>query len=129
MVAEGWPSLSRDSLHKKCKVFQGKVSVIMVYFSVYFLPFYPTLNLPSSFSHAHDSRTMKTRHKKSLYWYKDKDARLHCTQNRHHHRWVTASSTHLFNNPRTFEGHVEFSIIPFTTILSILQCCSMIFWT
>ena len=47
-------------------------------------------------SHTHNSQITKTRSKTTLYtrWKP--------------HRWSTASTTHLFNNPRTFKGHVEF---------------------
>ena len=81
--------------------------VIVVYFSTYFSPFYPTSNPLSFLLQAHNSWIMKTRHKKSSYWYKDKDTRLHCTQDRNPTDSLQPQQTRLFNNPRTLKGHVE----------------------
>ena len=57
--------------------------------------FYPTLK--PSFFHFTCSRPMnnKTRHKKTLYWYKDNKHRLHCTQDGLPQDGLTASSYRL----------------------------------
>ena len=66
--------------------------------------FYPTLNLPSFVSHAHDLRITKTRHK--IVLVQDNKYRLHCTQDGLPQDGLTASSYRLIPDHRTLKGHV-----------------------
>ena len=77
-----------------------------------FYHFYPTLK-PSFFYFTRSRFTNnKTRHKTSLYWYKNNKHRLHCTQDDLPQDGLTASSYRLLDH-QTIEGHVVLLDSPF----------------
>ena len=86
--------------------------VIVVYFGTCFSPFLS--NFKPSFLPFTQSQFTNNKDKTQeiIILVQRQEATLHCTQDRHHNRWFTASLTHLSGNPRTLKGHVEFLNCP-----------------
>ena len=88
------------------------LNVIVVYFSTYFSPFLSNFK-PSFFTFTCSQFTNnEDKTQEIIVLVQRQEARLHCTQDGHPSRWFTASSTCLFNNPRTLKGHVKFLNCP-----------------